>query len=189
MNSNTQLLQRLQILASDRRYAEVVSEVDGGGPIDSNLATNIVAEISAYGGIEWLPRLVSLGANLDGVSCEGRTPLASCMFGLRNRYETFRLFVELLCLGANPNLPAEQGYLPLQLAIEMNLPEYAVALLAMGADPARQDETYEHGSAHTMVNKPIRRELYWAKDLLGRWNAGNNIDLAGRIIPLQTRAS
>lgn len=184
MNSDyAEQIRRLRILASDRRYADVVAEIKNSKNIDFELATTLVAELSEYGGIEWVHPLFDLGASLDGANREGRTPLASCIFGVRDRYETFPLFVELLFMGADPNLPAEQGYLPLQLAIEMNLPEYAIALLVMGADPSRSDNTFEHGSAEKMLEKAIPRELYWARELVRRWNRGNSVNLRNRVIP------
>jgi hypothetical protein len=172
-----ELVSRLRAMAIDRRWSEVASEIDGNGEIDNERATLLLAELSEFGGVDWLAPLLRRGANINGKSGWGITALGNCIVGAHHRYPTLDLFIELLASGADPDLPSRDGSTALQMAIEESKLEYAVVLLLWGADVGGGHPPGSSYDAQLSANQAGRG---WAKDLLRRWRAGNQSDIRKR---------
>lgn len=164
-------LSKLRALAVDGQFDRLAMEIDEDSSIDTRAASFLLAEFAKYGGLAYSQCLIARGADLNATSSEGVTPIANCMMGARDRRNTLGLFCYLLRVGANPNNYAHQGLTPLQVAIELNLPEYFTVLLLHGADMDLQ--THDLGPNDTALSLARRYRRDWAVDALLRWHRGN----------------
>ncbi len=159
-------MERLSVLARDRRWSDVDEEIDRGLGLSTEELSKLLVILCEYGGKDYVSKLVQRGANPDYRLQTGETPISQTIIGSRGRNPTLGTLVALLNAGANPNEITFGGYTPVQLAIAENRPEYAALLLLGGADPFLPSVDPDRPTAFTIAE---RSRNGWAEDMLRRW--------------------
>ena len=130
--------------------------------------SQLLVFLSVLGGTDWPSILVEKGASLDAVDDEGSTVLSQCIHGScpydqdGNTRHTFETAMELLRLGASPNLTYQNRTSVTSLAVGLNKPEFATLFLACGADL----NLMEPESGKRLSEVLEHSEHQWAKFLL-----------------------
>ncbi len=159
-------MESIIIAAEERRWEEVLAKLTLLDGYRQQEWSRLLIRLAEQGGTAWLSIVISKGADPSFRDDDGETPLSACLNGSNRRRGAFGTFVRLLNGGADPNGICRGGNRPLQLVILENRPEFAGALLAMGANPEltspdpNQPNSFD--TAHTSGRE-------WAQGVLERW--------------------
>jgi ankyrin repeat protein len=160
-------LQEYLLLAEQpEKTAELINKIHWASDMSPDEWTELLHQLSGFGRQGSMAALVARGGDVNGYNDEGCTPLNSCMdaiHGTQTNHNALVSFIELLSLGADPNLPLQQRcFSPLHLAISRNLPDFAATLLAFGADPLAESPDYNQSN----LDLALQDENAWPDQLL-----------------------
>jgi hypothetical protein len=96
-------LQRLVVLASEKRWDELLEQLNTSSQYPVEYWSQLLCELCEFGQIAWLPFVLSRGADPSYRNSVGDTPLSQCLAGSARRRPTFQTFWSLLQAGADPN--------------------------------------------------------------------------------------
>lgn len=120
------------------------------------------------GGKNWATELVQAGANPNYIDTEGNSALSQCIqssstpMGGVPKHESFELAVELVSLGANPDLLYQDWIGMLELAISYDRADIAALFILAGADLEMINQDHD-----CKVEERMRHsDRLWAKQLL-----------------------
>jgi hypothetical protein len=160
------VLERLVVLASDGRWAELLAELPDSAEIADESWSKLLVRLSFFGRTTWISPLLSRGADPRFKDEIGDTAMSECLSGSLRKRPTLCTFAALLQAGADPNEITRGGNRILHLAITEDRPEFAALLLLSGADPRLPAPDPDRPDAFRIARAAGPR---WAGPMLDRW--------------------
>jgi hypothetical protein len=106
---------RKVMMASDRRWPEVIDELPPAGDFNQEEWSGLLLRLSFYGGFSWIAPVLARGADPQFRTEIGDTAMSECLAGFSRKKPTF-FFAALLEAGADANEICRGGSRILQLA-------------------------------------------------------------------------